>query len=85
MLRELSRNIALAEEAGAATLLERFEGEWSILEILFDDLTRPECAAEFLEVKDSIEAITARAPVEPVEDFPTLTPEYWAYLKEIVA
>ena len=38
MLRELSGNIAVAEEVDATTLFERFEREFSILEILFDDL-----------------------------------------------
>ena len=85
MLRDLSRCIAIAEEAGTKTLLERFEREFSILEILFADLVRPECAADFLELKDSIEAITARAPAEPLPEFPEWTPEFRAYLQELVA
>ncbi len=85
MLRELSGNIAIAEKAGATTFVERFEGEFSILETLFDDLARPAYAAEFLELRYSIEAITAGAPVEVLDEFPPLTPEYWAYLQELVA
>ena len=46
MLRELSRSIAMAEEVNATTLVERFEREFSILEILFGDLQRPQHAPE---------------------------------------
>jgi hypothetical protein len=48
MLRELSRGIAIAEEAGKSTLTEQWGREFSILEILFDDLQQPEFGAEFL-------------------------------------
>ena len=85
MLRELSRQIAIAEEVEATTLVEQFAREFSMLETFFDDLARPEFAAEFLKLKDSIEAIASRAPVELFDDFPRLTPEYRAYLQELVA
>lgn len=80
MLRELSRNIAIAEEASATTLVERFEREFSILEILFDDLQQPQHAPELWAARDSVERITARAPVEPSPAFPPWTAEYAAYL-----
>ena len=85
MLRELSRNIAIAEEVNATTLVERIEREFAVLEGLFDDLSNPACAAEFLELKGGIEAITAMAPDEPLEAFPQLTSEYRRYLAEVVA
>jgi CHC2 zinc finger len=80
MLRELTRNIVVAEEAGVMTLIERWQHEFSILEILFDDLARPECAAELWAMRGAIEGITERAPVEPLPEFPPWTPEYAAYL-----
>jgi CHC2 zinc finger len=80
MLRELSRNIAIAEEVKATTLVERFEREFSILEILFDDLQRPQYAPELWAARDSVERITGRAPVEPLPTFSPWTPEYAAYL-----
>ena len=80
MLRELSGNIAIAEEVSATTLVERFEREFSILEILFDDLSGPESRQSFGRGEDSVERITARAPVEPLPAFPPWTAEYAAYL-----
>ena len=80
ILRQLSREIAIAEEAGATTLVERFEREFSILETLFDDLQRPQYALELWAARDSVETITARSPVEPLPAFPPWTAEYADYL-----
>lgn len=80
VLRELTQCIVTAEEAGATTLMERWQREFSILEILFDDLARPECAGDLWAARGTIERITARAPVEPLPEFPEWTPEYASYL-----
>jgi DNA primase len=71
MLRELTQQIRIAEEIPDAELIESLSREWEVLSDLFDDLQRPECAAEFLAVKASIEAITEAAPVEPLPSFPS--------------
>ena len=84
MLRELTRAIVIAEDAGMI-LLERLQRGFSLLEIVFEDSARPEFAAQFLELKETIEALTARAQVEVLEDFPPLTQEYRVYLQELVA
>lgn len=76
MLRELSQQIAIAQQIPDSELVESLNREWEILSDIHADLQRPECAAELLEAKDSIEAITAMAPVEPLQKFPPLTPEY---------
>ena len=80
MLRQLSRNIAIAQEVHSTTLIDRWEREFSVLEVLFEDLQKPEYASELFAAKDSIEAITAQAPVEPLMEFPAWTPDYAAYL-----
>ena len=80
MLREITRSLAIAEEAGASTLVERWEREFLILETLFEDLQRSEFAAALWAARDSIQAITAKAPYEPLPEFPPWTPEYAAYL-----
>jgi hypothetical protein len=80
ILRQLSREIAIAEEAGATLLKEQWSREFTLLESLFDSLQEPDCAAELWAVRDSIEAITAHAPVEGMPEFPPWTPEYATYL-----
>jgi len=82
LLRELSQEIAIAEQIPDPEVVESLNYEWEILSDLHEDLQRPEYAVEFLELKDSIEAITALAPVEPLPAFPELTPEYLAYFAE---
>jgi hypothetical protein len=80
ILRELSRDITIAEKAGASTLIEYWDEEFSILATLFDDLQEPQYAGELYAVRDAIEAITTEAPIEPLMEFPPWTPEYAAYL-----
>jgi len=80
LLRELSQEIAIAEQLPDAELVDSLTREWEILSDLHADLQRPECAAEMLEAKDSIGTITAMAPVEPLPDFPKCTPEYRKFL-----
>jgi hypothetical protein len=80
-LRELSRQIALADEIPDIELKENLEREWEILSDLHADLQRPEYAAELFRAKDSIERITEFAPAEPLLEFPEFTPEYWAFLR----
>jgi len=80
LLRELSQEMAIAEQIPDPDLIESLNSEWEILSDLHEDLQRSEHAAEFLEAKDSIEAITERASFEPLPQFPELTPEYKQYL-----
>ena len=85
MCREIQREIAIAERIPDTELVESLTRESEILETLQEDLQRPDHAAGFLALRESIETLTALAPVEPIEKFPPLTPEYRAYLQEIVA
>jgi len=80
LLRELSAQIAIAQEIPDPELKESLVREWEILSDLHADLQRPEFAEEFLEAKTSIEAITVLAPVEPLPEFPEWTQEYEEYL-----
>ncbi len=57
-------------------LVDSFECEWEILSVLHDDLQTPDFAAELLQQKASIEAITASAVPEPLPKFPELTKSY---------
>src|SRR5262245_54709470 len=80
MLRELTQQIGIAEETFDSALAESLEREFSFLVTFFDDLQRPEYAAEFLAVKANIEAITETAPVEPLPIFPRWTQQYSDFL-----
>jgi hypothetical protein len=80
LLRELSQEIWIAEEIPDPELKETLENEWLILSDLHDDLARPEFAAELFEARESIETITAEAPVEALPEFPPLTQVYRAYI-----
>jgi DNA primase len=84
LLRELSQQIGIAERIPDIELVESLNREWEILSDLYADLQRPEYAQEFLEAKDSIETITALAPIEPLLEFPELTPRYLDYLAAAV-
>ena len=81
MLRELTRSLVIAEEAGLPTLIRRWNEKFKILEIIFEDLQNPEFAADLWAARESIEAITARPPFERLPEFPEWTPEYTAYLR----
>jgi len=72
ILRELSQEIWIAAEIPDHELRESLETEWLILSDLHDDLARPEFAAELFEARDTIEAITAAAPVEALPEFPPI-------------
>jgi hypothetical protein len=80
LLRELSQQIGIAEQVPDTELVESLNREWEILSDLHEDLQRAECAAELLEAKGSIEAITALAPIEPLPEFPEWRREYGEYL-----
>jgi hypothetical protein len=80
ILRELSQQIAIAEQIPDTELVESLNREWEILSDLHEDLQRPKYAAELLEAKDSIETITALAPIEPLPDFPKWMHDYEEYL-----
>ncbi len=88
LLRELSQEIASAEQSLDAELVELLNREWGILSDIHEDLQRPEFAADFLEAKSSIEALTAHAPVEPLPEFSLWTDEYRerlvAHLPEVI-
>jgi hypothetical protein len=80
LLRELSVQIAIAQEIPDPEVKESLECEWDILSDFHADLQRAEFAEEFLEAKPSIEAITVLAPVEPLPEFPEWPQEYEEYL-----
>jgi DNA primase len=84
LLRELSQEIGIAQQIRDVELVESLTCEWEILSDLHEDLQRPKCAEELLESKDTIEAITALAPVEPLPQFPEWTPKYRDYLAAAV-
>ena len=84
LLRELSRDIALAEEIRDSELLTSFVGQWEILAAFHDDLQSPGYAEELWTARDSIEAITQWAESEPLAAFPALTDEYWERIRAAV-
>jgi CHC2 zinc finger len=84
MLRDLSRDIALAEELDDSGLLASFARQWDILVTFHDDLENPGYAEELWTARDSIEAITQWAEPEPLPEFPPLTAEYWERIRAAV-
>jgi hypothetical protein len=84
LLRDLARQIALAENIPDPELVESFTLEWEILGDLYEDLQNPAYAEELFRAKDSIESITQWAEPEPLPTFPELTPESRAHLAAAV-
>lgn len=56
--REVSRQIALAQEISNLKLMESLDREWEILASLHEDLINPVFATEFWESRDGIESLT---------------------------
>lgn len=83
LLRELSQQIAFAERIPDPELVASLTRECEILSDIQEDLQHPKYAAEFLESKDSIEAITQWAEPEALPTFPPLTDKYRVYLRSI--
>jgi CHC2 zinc finger len=83
--RELSREIALAEEIPDPELVESFNIEWEILSDLHEALAYPREAAELWSLRELIERITGDVEPEALPEFPPLTDAYRAYLRSIVA
>jgi hypothetical protein len=83
-LRELSRDIALAEQIPDYELAASLSGEWELLSEFHEGLAQPESAAELWAVRRSIEAITDEVEPEPLLEFPPLTPAYQAYLRSVI-
>ena len=84
LLRELSRQIALAENIPDPELKESLEREWEIFSNLHEDLQNPAYAEELFKAMDSIESITRWAQPESLPEFPELTPEYRVFLRAAV-
>ena len=84
LCRELSQQIAIADRIPDPELSTSLEREWEILSDLDADLQNPAMAGEMLAAKDTIDQITASAQPEPAMEFPPLTPDYRAYLKELI-
>ena len=84
LLRELSQDIALAEELRDSELLASLTGQWEILAVFHDDLQNPEFAEELWRARDSIEAITQSAEPEPLPEFPPLTAAYREHIRAAV-
>jgi hypothetical protein len=82
--RELSAQIAIADEIGDRELSDSLGGKWAILADLHGDLANPAFAAELWAARDSIEALTADVPPEPSPVFPPLTESYRARLRSLV-
>ncbi len=78
--RELSHQIALAQQANDLELVQYFTQAWKVLSDLHEDLQRPEYAAEFWQLRDAIESLTAGVEIEPPSEFPPWTTEYAAYI-----
>jgi CHC2 zinc finger len=83
-LRELSRQIVLAQELPDPELVDSFEREWEILSNLHKDLQNPVFAADLWESRASVEALTADVEPEPLPLFPPLTESYRNYLRSLV-
>jgi hypothetical protein len=73
LLRELSRDIALAQKIPDPQLAQSLTDEWEILGVLHDDLQEPTLAVELWGHRDSIELVTDQALPEPIESFPSIT------------
>jgi hypothetical protein len=84
LCRECSNGLWLARELSDQDLEASFKREWLILSDLHEDLQNLDCADELIDCRENIEAITERTSVEPPAEFPRLTPEYRAYLRELV-
>jgi hypothetical protein len=83
-LRELSRQIALAQEIPDPALVDSFEPEWQIVSDLHEDLQNPLFAADLWEARDSVEALTVDVEPEPLPVFPPLTDSYREYLRTLL-
>jgi hypothetical protein len=81
LCRQLSSDIALAEQIPDPELVSSMEYEWEILSDLHEDLANPKHAAELWSARESIEDITADVELEPIMEFPPLADEYRKYLK----
>jgi CHC2 zinc finger len=82
--RELSREIALAEEIPDPELVESLSVEWEILSDLHEALAYPQEAPNLWNLRELIERITADVEPEALPEFPPLTDAYRAYLRSIV-
>jgi hypothetical protein len=82
-LRELSRQIAVAERISDTELVDSLGREWEIISDLHGDLQRPKYAEEFWSQRDSIEGLTRDVELEPLDEFPPLTESYRAYLRSV--
>ena len=82
LLRELSQQIALADEISDRELKESLERKWEILSDLYGDLQNPRLAGELWKFRETIENLTADVEPKAPEEFPEWTPEYAAYIAE---
>jgi CHC2 zinc finger len=82
--REVSREIALAEEINDPELVESLTLEWELLSDLHDDLANPAYAAELWESREFIESLTAGVELEPIDPLLPLTDEYIERLENII-
>ena len=82
--REVSAQIAIADEIPDRELSIHLRREWEILSDLHEDLADPALAPELWAARNTIEAITAVVTPEPVPEFPPLTQSYRAYLRSLV-
>jgi hypothetical protein len=83
-LRDISRQIAIAEQIPDVELAVSLHNEWKILSDLHDDLANPNLAADLWAVRDTIEAITGDVNLEAAPEFPPITESYREHLRSVV-